>query len=69
MALMKLRLHFLFTDLSQHFGIYLKAVVHEFLINFMGLELIYLKSSMNLNQKLFGHITDQKIVLATAPKM
>ena len=44
MTLMKLRLHFLFIDLSQQFEIYLVAFVHDFLIYVMDMDLIYLKS-------------------------
>ena len=39
MTLMKLRLHFLFRDLSQHFGIYLVAFDHIFFIRGHGLNL------------------------------
>ena len=46
MILMKLRLHFLFTDLYQQFEIYLVAFVHDFLIYVMDMDLIYLKSSV-----------------------
>ena len=46
MTLMKLRLHFLFIDLSQQFEIYLVAFVHDFLIYVMDMGLIYLKSSV-----------------------
>ena len=36
----KLRLHFLFTDLSQHFRIYLVAFAHEFCIHGYGINLL-----------------------------
>ena len=40
MTLMKLRLDFLFTDLSQHFGIYLVTFALKFFIHGHGSEII-----------------------------
>ena len=40
MTLIKLRLHFYFTDLSQHVGIYLVTFEHKFFIHGHGINLL-----------------------------
>ena len=66
MSLVKLRLGFLFTDLSQHFGMHLVVFALKL---FYSLVRGDSKSCVTLNQKLFVCIPDMETVLATTPKI